>query len=110
MQCFQQVPHGCCHRAAVVLTAGHVQAVREAFEKFMNMRENKPGELLAKYLDGKLRTGTRKGGTEAGFEADLDQALLLFRYLQVSFPAASQETSLFTRKFQNCNCSLHAPA
>eukprot|EP00892_Ulva_mutabilis_P006063 jgi/Ulvmu1/3829/UM018_0041.1 len=62
--------------------ASFADAVREAFEKFMNMRENKPGELLAKYLDGKLRTGTRKGGTEAGFEAELDQALFLFRYLQ----------------------------
>jgi hypothetical protein len=61
---------------------GTVQAIRDAFEKFMNMRENKPGELLAKYLDSTLRSGTRKCSSEAELDTHLDSALALFRYLQ----------------------------
>ena len=60
-----------------------LQAIRDAFEKFMNMRENKPGELLAKYLDSTLRSGNRKCGSETEVESHLDNALALFRYLQV---------------------------
>ena len=62
---------------------GWLQAIRDAFEKFMNMRDNKPGELLAKYLDSTLRSGTRKCSSEAELDTHLDSALALFRYLQV---------------------------
>ena len=32
-------------------------SLKESCEAFMNVRENKPAELIAKYIDGMLRTG-----------------------------------------------------
>eukprot|EP01026_Neomeris_dumetosa_P068944 TRINITY_DN6783_c0_g1_i5.p1 TRINITY_DN6783_c0_g1~~TRINITY_DN6783_c0_g1_i5.p1 ORF type:complete len:481 (+),score=56.27 TRINITY_DN6783_c0_g1_i5:37-1443(+) len=56
-------------------------SLREAFEHFINQRENKPAELIAKYIDSKLRGGS-KGQTEEELEASLESALVLFRYIQ----------------------------
>eukprot|EP01023_Acetabularia_acetabulum_P049241 TRINITY_DN5249_c0_g1_i7.p1 TRINITY_DN5249_c0_g1~~TRINITY_DN5249_c0_g1_i7.p1 ORF type:complete len:627 (+),score=66.81 TRINITY_DN5249_c0_g1_i7:256-1881(+) len=56
-------------------------ALRDAFEHFINQRENKPAELIAKFIDSKLRSGS-KGQTEEELEASLDSALILFRYIQ----------------------------
>lgn len=33
------------------------QAVKDGFEEFINMRHNRPAEMLAKFFDMKLRTG-----------------------------------------------------
>lgn len=75
--------------------------MRDAFEKFMNRRDNKPAELIAKFMDAKLR-GSGGGGasgsggrassaagtdTEAALESALDRALALFRFIQVCAPA-----------------------
>lgn len=60
-------------------------ALKEAFESFINQRANKPAELIAKFIDGELRMGN-KGQTEEELEATLDRALILFRYIQVRIP------------------------
>lgn len=55
-------------------------ATNSAFESFVNARENKPAELIAKYLDGVLRTGN-KGYSEEELENTLDRVLILFRFI-----------------------------
>eukprot|EP00171_Calliarthron_tuberculosum_P013908 IDg13908t1 len=57
-----------------------INAVSHAFESFVNVRENKPAELIAKFFDGILRTGN-KGFSEEELENTLDRALTLFRYI-----------------------------
>ena len=60
---------------------GH--ALKEAFEHFINQRANKPAELIAKFLDQLLRSGS-KGKSEEDLDANLEKALLLFRYISVT--------------------------
>lgn len=76
------------------------QAVSQAFEFFINKRENKPAEMMgefrvlllclgkfsycvspAKYLDAKLRSGNRTMD-DADLEENLKQVLFLFRFTQ----------------------------
>lgn len=52
--------------------------IQEAFEYFLNIRPNKPAELIAKFLDGKLRQGNKES-SEQELESLLDRALVLFR-------------------------------
>ncbi|TKY88216.1 hypothetical protein EX895_002926 [Sporisorium graminicola] len=56
-----------------------VNAQKDSFEVFVNKRENKPAELIAKFLDAKLRSGN-KTMTDQELEHTLDEALILFRY------------------------------
>ncbi|WAR63630.1 hypothetical protein PtB15_17B230 [Puccinia triticina] len=56
-------------------------AIKEAFEKFINERRNKPAELLAKFLDQKMRTASRSMN-EAEIDTCLNHVLVLFRYSQ----------------------------
>eukprot|EP01137_Pigoraptor_chileana_P033540 Opistho-2@24554 len=58
---------------------GH--AMKEAFESFINMRQNKPAELIAKYIDEKLKAGNKEA-TEEELEHLLDKVMVLFRYIQ----------------------------
>eukprot|EP00775_Hariotina_reticulata_P012777 gene12777-12905_t len=51
-----------------------------AFQSAINSRSNKPAELLAKFIDAKLRGS--KGVSEGDLEATLDKALVLFGYIQ----------------------------
>ncbi|KAJ3037082.1 Cullin-4 [Rhizophlyctis rosea] len=55
-------------------------ALKESFEAFINRRQNKPAELIAKFVDAKLRLG--KGVTEEEVERGLDSVLVLFRFIQ----------------------------
>lgn len=55
-------------------------ALKEAFEYFINVRQNKPAELIAKFIDEKLKSG--KGTTEEELENLLDKLMTLFRYIQ----------------------------
>ena len=57
--------------------------IKDAMEYAVNVRQNRPAELLAKYVDSKLRSGN-KSGNEMEMEQLLDQIMILFRYLQVS--------------------------
>lgn len=52
-----------------------------AFQSAVNSRSNKPAELVAKFIDAKLRGS--KGVGEGELEAALDKALVLFGYIQV---------------------------
>ncbi|GAA5869095.1 hypothetical protein JCM8547_008696 [Rhodosporidiobolus lusitaniae] len=56
-------------------------AINGAFEFFINKRENKPAEMMAKYLDAKLRSGNRSMD-DAQLEATLNDVLYLFRFTQ----------------------------
>ncbi|PWN51191.1 Cullin-domain-containing protein [Violaceomyces palustris] len=52
---------------------------KDSFEVFINKRENKPAELIAKFLDQKLKSGN-KTMSDQELEHYLDEALILFRY------------------------------
>eukprot|EP00511_Aplanochytrium_stocchinoi_P004150 CAMPEP_0204841806 /NCGR_PEP_ID=MMETSP1346-20131115/43681_1 /ASSEMBLY_ACC=CAM_ASM_000771 /TAXON_ID=215587 /ORGANISM="Aplanochytrium stocchinoi, Strain GSBS06" /LENGTH=207 /DNA_ID=CAMNT_0051980219 /DNA_START=9 /DNA_END=628 /DNA_ORIENTATION=+ len=56
------------------------RALRDAFEDFINCRENRPAELIAKYIDSQLRSGN-KGGSEVEVETLLDRVMVLFRFI-----------------------------
>ena len=36
-----------------------MNAMKESFEYFINQRQNKPAELIAKYVDSKLKAGNK---------------------------------------------------
>ncbi|XP_070502006.1 cullin-4A isoform X1 [Chironomus tepperi] len=55
-------------------------SLREAFEYFINQRTNKPAELIAKYVDMKLRAGNKEA-TEEELEQILDKIMVLFRFI-----------------------------
>ncbi|KAL0076721.1 Cullin [Phycomyces blakesleeanus] len=55
--------------------------VKESFETFINSRNNKPAELIAKYIDSKLRMSEKKKA-EVDMEKVLDDALAIFRFTQ----------------------------
>lgn len=55
-------------------------ATNSAFESFVNARENKPAELIAKYLDRILRQGNKQFSEEE-LESRLDKVLQLFRFI-----------------------------
>ena len=57
-----------------------INGVKESFESFINCRQNVPAQLIAKYIDSKLKTGN-KGATEEELETTLDKALMIFRYI-----------------------------
>ena len=53
-------------------------SLKEAFEYSINLRQNRPAELVAKYIDSKLRSGNKGGGDEE-LETILDGVLVIFR-------------------------------
>lgn len=55
-------------------------SLREAFEYFVNQRTNKPAELIAKYVDMKLRAGNKEA-TDQELEQILDKIMVLFRFI-----------------------------
>ncbi|KAB7508159.1 Cullin-4B [Armadillidium nasatum] len=57
-----------------------VLALKEAFEHFINQRLNKPAELIAKFVDGKLKAGNKEA-TEDELERLLDKIMVLFRFI-----------------------------
>lgn len=57
-----------------------VYSLKEAFEHFINLRPNKPAELIAKYIDSKLKSGNKEA-TEDELEKMLNQILVLFRFI-----------------------------
>jgi len=56
-------------------------SLKEAFEHFINQRQNKPAECIAKFVDGLLR-GSQKSASSLEIESILDACLVLFRYIQ----------------------------
>ncbi|CAM6082064.1 unnamed protein product [Calypogeia fissa] len=55
--------------------------IKDACEHLINLRQNRPAELIAKFIDGKLRAGN-KGTSEEELEGILDKVLVLFRFIQ----------------------------
>lgn len=55
-------------------------SLKEAFENFINQRANKPAELIAKFVDSKLRAGNKEA-TEEELERLLDKIMVLFRFI-----------------------------
>ncbi|KAI7818099.1 cullin 4A [Gamsiella multidivaricata] len=58
-----------------------LNVLKECFESFINTRQNKPAELVAKYLDLRLRSGNKELSDEE-MESTLERVLILFRYIQ----------------------------
>lgn len=57
-----------------------INAMRDSFENFINVRQNKPAEYIAKYVDNKLRAGNKEA-TEEELERLLDKIMVLFRFI-----------------------------
>ncbi|XP_037089322.1 cullin-4A-like [Pollicipes pollicipes] len=57
-----------------------LQLLRDAFENFINQRQNKPAEMIAKYIDNKLRSGNKEA-TEEELERLMDKIMVLFRFI-----------------------------
>ncbi|XP_074658437.1 cullin-4B-like [Tubulanus polymorphus] len=57
-----------------------INSMKESFESFINQRQNKPAELIAKYVDTKLRAGNKEA-TEEELEKLLDKIMVLFRFI-----------------------------
>lgn len=57
-----------------------LHALKDSFEHFINQRANKPAELIAKYIDNKLRSGNKEA-TEEELDKILDKIMVLFRFI-----------------------------
>ena len=71
-------------------------SLKEGFESFMSSRENKPAELIAQFVDSKLKMGGSKGTSESDLERLLDQVcFFLFLFLFKEFFFHLFNSSLF---------------
>lgn len=57
-----------------------IVAMKEAFESFINIRQNKPAELIAKFVDSKLKAGNKEASEEE-LERLLDKIMVIFRFI-----------------------------
>jgi hypothetical protein len=53
-------------------------ALKDSFESFINQRQNKPAEMIAKFVDSKLRAGNKEASEEE-LERLLDKIMVIFR-------------------------------
>eukprot|EP00960_Hanusia_phi_P044305 756574-Hanusia_phi.AAC.4 len=60
-------------------------SMKDAFETLINARQNKPAELIAKFVDQQLRSGG-KGVSEQESELILERVLILFRFTPYADP------------------------
>lgn len=60
----------------------YAQCIKESFHALVNLKQNRPAELIAKFMDQKLRAGN-KGTSEEELEALMERVLVLFRFIQV---------------------------
>lgn len=65
-----------CHKNLLVNSIRNLQIIN------LYYLQNRPAELIAKFLDEKLRAGN-KGTSEEELEGTLDKVLVLFRFIQV---------------------------
>ena len=56
-----------------------IVSMKESCESFINTRQNKPAELIAKFVDSKLRAGNKEASEEE-LEKLLDKIMVIFRY------------------------------
>jgi len=60
-----------------------MDAEKDAFESFMNCRQNRAADLIAKYADYQLRGGVAaESATAAMIEPLLDSVIVMFRFIQ----------------------------
>ncbi|CAD5231091.1 unnamed protein product [Bursaphelenchus okinawaensis] len=59
----------------------YIQSEKDAFDYFINQRANKPAELIAKYMDSKLRLGNKEC-SEDELDHIMDDVIVLFRFIQ----------------------------
>jgi len=57
-----------------------VTSLKDAFESFINQRQNKPAEMIAKFVDSKLRAGNKEASEEE-LEKLLDKIMVIFRFI-----------------------------
>merc|ERR1712045_937941 len=57
-----------------------IVSMKEAFESFINVRQNKPAEMIAKFVDSKLRAGNKEASEEE-LEKLLDKIMVIFRFI-----------------------------
>ncbi|KAI6221399.1 CULLIN-2 domain-containing protein [Aphelenchoides fujianensis] len=57
-----------------------IQGERDAFNSFINARANKPAELIAKFMDSKLRLGNKEC-SEDELDVIMDNVIVLFRFV-----------------------------
>lgn len=55
-------------------------SLKDSFEHFINQRQNRPAELVAKFIDNKLRSGNKEA-TEEELDKILDKIMVLFRFI-----------------------------
>ncbi|CAK4782840.1 unnamed protein product [Aphanomyces euteiches] len=68
-------------QTAFEMETNFVHALKSAMEQAINAKASRPAELIAKFVDAKLKTGN-KDGSERDVEALLDRVMILFRYIQ----------------------------
>lgn len=61
-------------------TKKFTHALKDSFEHFINQRQNRPAELVAKFIDNKLRSGNKEA-TEEELDKILDKIMVLFRFI-----------------------------
>ncbi|KAH7426369.1 hypothetical protein KP509_11G098900 [Ceratopteris richardii] len=59
----------------------YANIIKDSFEHLVNLRQNRPAELIAKFIDAMLRAGN-KSMSEEELENTLDRVLILFRFIQ----------------------------
>uniref|UniRef100_A0A8K9XL83 Cullin 4A n=1 Tax=Oncorhynchus mykiss TaxID=8022 RepID=A0A8K9XL83_ONCMY len=90
------VAQGCFNR-----NESFINAMKEAFEAFINNRPNKPAELIAKYVDCKLRAGNKEA-TEEEMERILDKIMIIFRFIHgKDVPLSKEEVVCLPQYTQN---------
>jgi len=57
-----------------------VVSLKDSFESFINQRQNKPAEMIAKFVDSKLRAGNKEASEEE-LEKLLDKIMVIFRFI-----------------------------
>ena len=55
-----------------------IVSMKESCESFINTRQNKPAELIAKFVDSKLKAGNKEASEEE-LEKLLDKIMVIFR-------------------------------
>ncbi|KAF8382850.1 cul-4 [Pristionchus pacificus] len=57
-----------------------IQSLKDSFDYCVNARQNKPAELIAKYIDMKLRSGNKEASDEE-LDQIMDKLITLFRFI-----------------------------
>eukprot|EP00800_Vazella_pourtalesii_P022935 TRINITY_DN9108_c0_g1_i7.p1 TRINITY_DN9108_c0_g1~~TRINITY_DN9108_c0_g1_i7.p1 ORF type:complete len:781 (+),score=101.85 TRINITY_DN9108_c0_g1_i7:78-2420(+) len=56
-------------------------SMKKGFEKFINMRQNKPAEMIAKYLDAMLIAGHKGTSSDEELDTNMDKIMVIFRFI-----------------------------